>query len=42
MIVFIHLEGGGTFGDSDLFDVSGGDYKPDGGRSGGGKTSVLP
>uniref|UniRef100_A0A1A7Y0B0 CD99 molecule n=1 Tax=Iconisemion striatum TaxID=60296 RepID=A0A1A7Y0B0_9TELE len=28
--------GGGSFGDSDLFDVSeGGDYKPDGGRSGG-------
>nr|XP_020478946.1 CD99 antigen-like isoform X3 [Monopterus albus] len=28
--------GRGTFGDSDLLDVSGGDYKPDGGRSGGG------
>ncbi|KAM4560570.1 uncharacterized protein PAE49_012770 isoform 11-T11 [Odontesthes bonariensis] len=27
--------GGGSFDDSDLFDVSGGDYKPDGGRSGG-------
>ncbi|XP_039979072.1 CD99 molecule isoform X2 [Xiphias gladius] len=27
---------GGMFGDSDLSDVSGGDYKPDGGRSGGG------
>ncbi|XP_039979073.1 CD99 molecule isoform X3 [Xiphias gladius] len=26
---------GGMFGDSDLSDVSGGDYKPDGGRSGG-------
>ncbi|XP_031172110.1 CD99 molecule [Sander lucioperca] len=24
--------GGGSFGDSDLLDVSGGDYKPDGGR----------
>ncbi|XP_044200822.1 CD99 molecule isoform X5 [Thunnus albacares] len=24
--------GGGSFDDSDLFDVSGGDYKPDGGR----------
>ncbi|XP_032362483.1 CD99 molecule [Etheostoma spectabile] len=29
--------GGGSFGDSDLLDVSGGDYKPDGGRSGGGR-----
>uniref|UniRef100_A0A3Q4MRG5 CD99 molecule n=1 Tax=Neolamprologus brichardi TaxID=32507 RepID=A0A3Q4MRG5_NEOBR len=28
-------DGGGSFDDSDLFDVSGGDYKPDGGRSGG-------
>ncbi|XP_029985419.1 CD99 molecule isoform X2 [Sphaeramia orbicularis] len=27
--------GGGSFGDSDLLDVSGGDYKPDGGKSGG-------
>ncbi|XP_005747144.1 CD99 molecule isoform X3 [Pundamilia nyererei] len=27
--------GGGKFDDSDLFDVSDGDYKPDGGRSGG-------
>ncbi|GLD68336.1 CD99 antigen-like isoform X1 [Lates japonicus] len=27
--------GGGSFGDSDLVDISGGDYKPDGGRSGG-------
>ncbi|XP_063323365.1 CD99 molecule isoform X1 [Pelmatolapia mariae] len=27
--------GGGNFDDSDLSDVSGGDYKPDGGRSGG-------
>ncbi|XP_031601840.1 CD99 molecule isoform X2 [Oreochromis aureus] len=27
--------GGGNFDDSDLDDVSGGDYKPDGGRSGG-------
>ncbi|XP_023152967.1 CD99 molecule isoform X1 [Amphiprion ocellaris] len=26
--------GGGSFDDSDLFDVSGGDYKPDGGRGG--------
>lgn len=34
----IHLccsfpEGGGSFGDSDLVDVSGGDYKPDGGKT---------
>uniref|UniRef100_A0A8D0ACJ7 CD99 molecule n=1 Tax=Sander lucioperca TaxID=283035 RepID=A0A8D0ACJ7_SANLU len=28
--------GGGSFGDSDLLDVSGGDYKPDGGRGGAG------
>ncbi|KAG7503926.1 hypothetical protein JOB18_047399 [Solea senegalensis] len=27
--------GGGNFGDSDLFDIGGGDYKPDGGHSGG-------
>lgn len=27
--------GGGSFEDSDLLDVSGGHYKPDGGRSGG-------
>nr|XP_046238086.1 CD99 molecule isoform X1 [Scatophagus argus] len=27
--------GGGSFDDSDLFEVGGGDYKPDGGRSGG-------
>lgn len=27
--------GGGNFADSDLFHVSDGDYKPDGGRSGG-------
>ncbi|XP_020507993.1 CD99 molecule isoform X3 [Labrus bergylta] len=27
--------GGGSFDDSDLFDVGGGEYKPDGGRSGG-------
>ncbi|XP_040888491.1 CD99 molecule isoform X3 [Toxotes jaculatrix] len=27
----------GTFSDSDLFDVRDGDYKPDGGRSGGGR-----
>ncbi|XP_037552774.1 CD99 molecule, partial [Nematolebias whitei] len=27
--------GGGSFDDSDLFDVGAGDYKPDGGRSGG-------
>eukprot|EP00066_Takifugu_rubripes_P003681 XP_003966452.1 PREDICTED: CD99 antigen-like isoform X1 [Takifugu rubripes] len=26
---------GGTFGDADLFDVGKGDYKPEGGRSGG-------
>lgn len=26
-------EGGGSFGDSDLLDVSGGDYKPDGGKT---------
>ncbi|KAI3365901.1 hypothetical protein L3Q82_000722 [Scortum barcoo] len=32
-----HLSvGGGSFGDPDLLDVSGIDYKPDGGRSGGG------
>lgn len=29
------FKGGGSFDDSDLLDVSGGDYKPDGGRSGG-------
>uniref|UniRef100_A0A3B4Y2A9 CD99 molecule n=1 Tax=Seriola lalandi dorsalis TaxID=1841481 RepID=A0A3B4Y2A9_SERLL len=29
-------EGGGTFDDSDLIAVGDGDYKPDGGRSGGG------
>ncbi|XP_028428084.1 CD99 molecule isoform X1 [Perca flavescens] len=29
--------GGGSFGDSDLSEVSDGDYKPDGGRSGGGR-----
>uniref|UniRef100_A0AAQ4RSS9 CD99 molecule n=1 Tax=Gasterosteus aculeatus aculeatus TaxID=481459 RepID=A0AAQ4RSS9_GASAC len=28
--------GGGTFGDSDLLDVSGGDYKPEGGGGGAG------
>ncbi|XP_062417311.1 CD99 molecule isoform X2 [Pungitius pungitius] len=28
--------GGGSFGDGDLLDVSGGDYKPDGGHQGGG------
>ncbi|XP_041821999.1 CD99 molecule isoform X4 [Chelmon rostratus] len=28
--------GGGSFDDSDLLDVSGGDYKPEGGRPGGG------
>ncbi|KAM3857249.1 CD99 molecule [Diretmus argenteus] len=27
--------GGGSFGDADLFDVNDGEYKPDGGRSGG-------
>ncbi|XP_060889053.1 CD99 molecule isoform X1 [Labrus mixtus] len=27
--------GGGSFDDSDLFDIGGGEYKPDGGRSGG-------
>ncbi|XP_058510811.1 CD99 molecule isoform X1 [Solea solea] len=27
--------GGGNFGDSDLLDIGGGDYKPDGGHSGG-------
>uniref|UniRef100_A0A3Q3J8L0 CD99 molecule n=1 Tax=Monopterus albus TaxID=43700 RepID=A0A3Q3J8L0_MONAL len=34
--------GRGTFGDSDLLDVSGGDYKPDGGRSGGGMCVFCP
>ncbi|XP_070787026.1 CD99 molecule [Enoplosus armatus] len=34
--------GGGSFDDSDLFDVSGGDYKPDGGRSGGGGRGADP
>ncbi|XP_061640225.1 CD99 molecule isoform X1 [Phyllopteryx taeniolatus] len=29
-----HGGGGGNFGDKDLFDVSDGDYKPEGGRSG--------
>ncbi|XP_070814181.1 CD99 molecule isoform X1 [Chaetodon trifascialis] len=28
--------GGGSFDDGDLFDVTGGDYKPEGGRPGGG------
>lgn len=36
-----HFSGGGSFDDSDLFDVSGGDYKPDGGRSGGTMTVIL-
>lgn len=36
-----HSKGGGSFDDSDLLEVSGGNYKPDGGRSGGGRTSVT-
>lgn len=35
-------EGGGSFGDSDLIDVAGGNYKPDGGnhKPDGGRTLV--
>lgn len=37
--VFLIFTGGGSFDDSDLVDVSGGDYKPD--RTGGGKGKTL-
>lgn len=42
IVLLIIFKDGGTFDDKDLFDIGGGgDYKPDGGRSGG-KTSALP
>lgn len=43
LLVHSFLEGGGNFDDSDLFGVSDGDYKPEGGKKrAGGKTSAAP
>lgn len=37
LLYCFHLEGGASFGDNDLFDISDNDnYKPDPGKGGGG------
>lgn len=41
-LVCLFPEGGGSFDDSDLADVAGGDYKPDGGKTAAPPVTFLP